>query len=310
MATIFNMAGGGGAIHLSVVGGTTKPTSKLNRTVWIDTSTTSLTYVLSPTRPKTGVNGLVWIKTADTGAEVYVGNTIYHLYSAALYLNGKWDSVVGWVYTEKSDWVQFSKKLVPLEYTAVEYLESTGTQHIITDLVPTTTLWGFEIDWSCANVFSTDSNVDIFGLYISNNNYLLDWYTGGRFWYKNTNTGSMNKLSVNTRQQLKKHNTTMTFSDNSTREIPGDALTYADGIKLAIFGTTRSVSSSGVVTVKDKPKMKLYSFKFFDEHDELVGYFIPCYRNSDNMAGLWDQVREKFYTNQGTGTFLVGGDIT
>ena len=34
--------------------------------------------------------------------------------------------------------------------------------------------------------------------------------------------------------------------------------------------------------------------------------FIPCYRKSDNVAGLYDLVNNTFYTNQGTGNFIVG----
>lgn len=306
MATIFNMAGGGGGIHLSVVGGTTKPTSKINRTVWIDTSTTSLTYILSPTRPKTGTNGLVWIKTANTGAEVYVGNTIHHLYSAALYLNGKWNSVVGWVYTEKSGWVQFSKKLVPLEYTAVEYLESTGSQYIITELQPISTMWGFEIDYLTKNGAGNSTYGTLFGIRKGSNCYYLDTYSTNRLTLGSKILSELG-LKANIRQQLKKHMSTVTCTDGATTvNAPNTQLNIEENLNFAIFAASTS-ATNGVMA---EGSLKLYSLKFFDEHDELVGYFIPCYRNSDNMAGLWDQVREKFYTNKGTGTFLVGGDIT
>ena len=36
---------------------------------------------------------------------------------------------------------------------------------------------------------------------------------------------------------------------------------------------------------------------------------IPCYRKSDNEIGMYDIVNDVFYTNQGTGTFLKGGDV-
>lgn len=37
---------------------------------------------------------------------------------------------------------------------------------------------------------------------------------------------------------------------------------------------------------------------------------IPCYRKSDNEIGMYDTVSGTFYTNQGTGTFLKGNDVT
>ena len=41
----------------------------------------------------------------------------------------------------------------------------------------------------------------------------------------------------------------------------------------------------------------------------LVRDFIPCYRISDGVIGLYDKVSGKFYTNAGTGTFTKGADV-
>ncbi len=38
-------------------------------------------------------------------------------------------------------------------------------------------------------------------------------------------------------------------------------------------------------------------------------HLIPCYRISDKVAGMYDLVNDVFYTNNGTGTFVVGGDV-
>ena len=51
--------------------------------------------------------------------------------------------------------------------------------------------------------------------------------------------------------------------------------------------------------------MELYNFKMYD-NDALVRNFIPCYRKSDNAAGLYDTVNNVFYTNAGTGKFIIG----
>lgn len=37
--------------------------------------------------------------------------------------------------------------------------------------------------------------------------------------------------------------------------------------------------------------------------------FIPCYRKSDNVAGMYDLVNGVFYTNDGTGSFNIGSDV-
>ena len=50
-------------------------------------------------------------------------------------------------------------------------------------------------------------------------------------------------------------------------------------------------------------------FKLYDG-DTLVRNFIPCYRKSDSEIGMYDVVNGVFYTNQGSGTFLKGKDVT
>lgn len=49
-------------------------------------------------------------------------------------------------------------------------------------------------------------------------------------------------------------------------------------------------------------KYKLYSLKIY-ESGTLVRNFIPSYRVSDDVVGLYDLVNNVFYTNSGTGTF-------
>lgn len=38
-------------------------------------------------------------------------------------------------------------------------------------------------------------------------------------------------------------------------------------------------------------------------------HFIPCYRTTDRVAGMYDIVNDVFYPNAGTGEFLVGQDV-
>ena len=54
--------------------------------------------------------------------------------------------------------------------------------------------------------------------------------------------------------------------------------------------------------------MRLYKLKMWTD-DILVRDFIPCYRKSDNVVGMYDLVNGKFYTNEGTGEFVKGPDV-
>ena len=54
--------------------------------------------------------------------------------------------------------------------------------------------------------------------------------------------------------------------------------------------------------------MKVYRLKLY-ENNVLVREYVPCYRISDNVIGLYDSVNKVFYQNNGTGSFNKGSDI-
>ena len=53
--------------------------------------------------------------------------------------------------------------------------------------------------------------------------------------------------------------------------------------------------------------MKLYSLHI-KQGGVLAYNFVPCYRKSDGVIGLYETVKQKFFTNSGTGTFTKGSD--
>jgi hypothetical protein len=52
----------------------------------------------------------------------------------------------------------------------------------------------------------------------------------------------------------------------------------------------------------------IYYFKIYIS-GILSKEFIPCYRKSDNVVGMYDVINDAFYTNSGTGTFIKGPNI-
>lgn len=96
-----NAHGGGGALNLKVVGGTTQPTNPRENTIWINTSVAITGYVLSPTQPETGTEGLVWLRTAEKGIEINVdrkGRLLIHLNACTMYTSEGWQIALGYAY--------------------------------------------------------------------------------------------------------------------------------------------------------------------------------------------------------------------
>jgi len=61
-------------------------------------------------------------------------------------------------------------------------------------------------------------------------------------------------------------------------------------------------------TIANKVSMKVFEFKVWNG-ETLSMDLMPCYRKSDNVAGMYDLVNGTFFTNQGTGNFTVGDDV-
>ena len=56
-------------------------------------------------------------------------------------------------------------------------------------------------------------------------------------------------------------------------------------------------------------KGKMYSCLIYDETQTLIRNFVPCYRKSDSVIGMYDLVNGVFYTNSGYGTLDKGPDV-
>lgn len=74
---------------------------------------------------------------------------------------------------------------------------------------------------------------------------------------------------------------------------------------MILFGVTNHENS---VTPFGAYNMKVYRLKLY-ENDVLVRDYVPCYRTSDNVIGLYDTVNKVFYQNNGTGSFNKGNDV-
>ena len=200
---------------------------------------------------------------------------------------------------------------LPSDYQQVEYIESTGTQYIDTGVKPNATQFGIDTKMSI-DISAIDqqqyalgsSNVDAprrpitieysyagKGVIIaysksSSNKYFIIPYTNGilNIYYNVSGTSITAKINSNE------------FSDSCD--------SYSDNNNnIYLFSHNRGGSP------KFDNFVKIYSFKM-TSNDSIVRNFIPCYRRSDGVIGLYDTINNAFYTNQGTGTFNKGNNVT
>lgn len=194
---------------------------------------------------------------------------------------------------------------LPSGYKRLQYIQSTGTQYIDTNVSAPE---GFRI--TCDVEFTSLPNTlnMLFGSHDTASPYYRNflaarntgkWEIGA---YNSTDFGS---VSVNTKYSI-------------------DVCTISGAIGCSINGIDQIVDSSiAVSTIRSSrtiyvfglnytdgllpSNMKLYGLKMYLDADgsNLVRDFVPC-RTPDGTVGLWDNINSVFYTNAGTGAFIGG----
>ena len=192
---------------------------------------------------------------------------------------------------------RLTKVRLPDEYQRVEYLESSGTQWIGTGITQNSVntkiyckfsyskkspgyIYGANTGLNCGyNSNQTVDTLRVSGV-ISNisivldeiyevENYIIDGYR-----YFAVNKGSVSQAAKTT------------IVEN----------------EIMLF---RMSGQTGTIPI---PESRIFDFKIF-EGDNIVLYYVPSVRKSDNKPGMYDLVSGQFFTNQGTGEFIVGEDI-
>ena len=191
------------------------------------------------------------------------------------------------------------KEPIPSEYTRCSYIKSSGTQYI---KVPTKAMIAGTDKFIADFEINEDAGNDtmVFGGYTGNGTGRigLNWkdgyinYNGANNWVYSQ---SGFELSPNIRAVaiLDTKNGIAQLGESTSEFTPKS---YTSSI-LCIFGYYNPTN-----TAQNKISMTLYRFKQY-RNDELFTDLVPCLRNSDNVAGLYDLVDGVFYANAGSGTF-------
>lgn len=195
------------------------------------------------------------------------------------------------------------------KYQEVEYIQSSWTQYIDTNLlvnwdftteakyakttnVAWNTLFGTR-NWTyCRYLVRCNSDASYFTVqrsYSSANTNTIETYESGNYYNNNIHTVKLNKYLYVDNTLLKTYKTSTT--------------TNLFSYKLYVFALNSSWTAS------DYWYYKLYYMKIRDDSNNLVRNFVPCYRKSDNVIWLYDLVDNQFYTNSWTWTFTKWPDV-
>ena len=192
------------------------------------------------------------------------------------------------------------ENILPSGYTQVDYIESSGTQYIDTGFIPNQ-------DTSVYAKISTltvspTGNKTIFGSRVSSISGHFGITIGATQWFTGYGTNQINTgliATSNTQYEIKKEKGVLTLNSNQYIQTSNDFTSPGNMYIFAMNQNNKAIAFAPI---------QLYYFKIYND-TTLVHDFIPCYRNSDNEAGLYDLVNNVFYANQGTGEFTYGTKI-
>lgn len=195
----------------------------------------------------------------------------------------------------KSICERIKTSMLPNAYQEVEWIKSNNNAYINPNVNITADI-GFEVT---ANI-PTGTNGVILGNYLPGNYFFFVYaYTNNTTTFFPSKNASIVSMTV-----ARDTKTTFSFKngvldDGTTQTTVSTYATAEIGQPLYLF-TGRPTQWFTSYT--------LYKCKIYNG-STAVRDLIPCYRKSDNEAGLYDLVNNQFYTNAGTGTFSVGGNI-
>ena len=196
------------------------------------------------------------------------------------------------------------KGILPAEYQQVEYLESTGTQYIDTNLYPNNTMV-VEVDTISKSEWS------IFGgngagnsMFNLTGNKSRSFRYGSTKWNNSGFSYTERAKIIFGREVYLNGKLVYTFPES----------TFTGNYKLILFGRFNNSNS-----LNDAGDTTIYYLKIWD-NNILVRDYIPCYSTTSvidvdeierpkDTIGMYDTVEGKFYVNKGKGTFLKGSDV-
>lgn len=182
---------------------------------------------------------------------------------------------------------------LPAAYQEIEWAESTsgGNQYIDTGYYPNATS-----RFVTKALMYTDYSV--FGCYqrynLTGSGSTLRYYTGDHSSrnYSNRIDLTPHVYDIGGTYVMLDDEVLDTFTQSS----------YQSTDTMFLFG--RSSGSQ----LNDSGRVRIYYFKIYDD-GTLIRDYVPCYRKSDNVVGLYDLVYDVFYTTP-TGSFTAGPDVS
>lgn len=198
---------------------------------------------------------------------------------------------------------------LPSGYQQVEYIESGNGQYIDTGL----SIWSYcdklriEIDMLIPSGAQAAYACQGVGNWGGNYGYYLEFPGGASSNTLQFGSGQYSDAFATTPNDHQRHKYILDCDDEEVY-VDTTVLTFNKWNTNADYGNI-FLFALGKNNVKQVALIcRIYSCKFYDS-GTLLRDFVPCYRTSDNVNGLYDLVEGTFYSNPGGTNFVQGNDV-
>ena len=206
--------------------------------------------------------------------------------------------------------------ILPDEFTRLEYIGSSGTQYIDTGLVSTNGhRWTGTVLFESILTGGTDAIAGAEGSPSGRNDIVYSsassrgWCIGNQvsYYIHNSLTATANVKYV--------FDASAVGSNTPTLYVNGESVNFPTNVYPSsglpvISDYIFAINAAGTPYYTSDP-LRLYNdFCIYNTTDDsgLLAKFYPAKRNSDSVIGMYDIVRNQFFTNAGAGSFIAGSE--
>lgn len=193
--------------------------------------------------------------------------------------------------------ILWQKARLPWEFQEVEYIESTGAQWFDTKQIINTNTDTVELTFQ---ILSDTVYKWIFGEHDNNARFGIGSGDG------------INKRNVAYGNSTYKVNDTQVYNSKHTFIANQNGI-FIDNVKIANFSSFISTSTLYLFNLNLSGGNYLTSVRVWNykqtRNNEIVSELVPCYRKNDNEVGMYDLASHTFFSNKGSGQFIIGNIV-
>ena len=195
-------------------------------------------------------------------------------------------------------------RILPEEYTQLDYIESTGTQYL--DLNETATI-DCEMGIDCYLPTYYSGNKFVMGCRRGGCNAIIGVQPKLFYQFGDMSSSTFTKsIELNQRYKIVVNNTGCYVDGELFYGYSGSSSVNESSNHIKLFASSDGNDHTEFYASTDT---KMYS-AYIKKNGVYTRNLIPCYRRLDNVIGMYDTVNNVFYTNAGTGDFIAGNEVT